>query len=138
MTTSDCPICYETCYNDNFINCDNNHIACCLDCFSILPNTNCPICRNSLSTKSETTTRSQEERERLLQEEITRLQEQLRIAQEERERLLLEERTRLQEQLRILREETERLLLEERTRLQEERERLLHIEREGMGNWVEY
>ena len=87
MTTSDCPICYETCYNDNFINCDNNHIACCLDCFSKLPNNNCPICRNPLSTKSET---------------------------------LQEERTRL---------------LEENDAL---RRRINELEREGLGNWVEY
>ena len=56
MTITDCPICYETFTNDNFINCPNNHIACCIDCFSKLSNNNCPICRNPLNNETTTTT----------------------------------------------------------------------------------
>jgi hypothetical protein len=48
MASTDCPICYETFTNDLFINCSNNHIACCYECFSKLTDNNCPMCRNPL------------------------------------------------------------------------------------------
>ena len=48
MASTDCPICYETFSNDLFINCSNNHIACCLECYNKLTDNNCPICRNPL------------------------------------------------------------------------------------------
>ena len=56
MTSTDCPICYETFSNDLFINCSNNHIACCYDCFSKLTDNKCPICRNPLGGGEVTTT----------------------------------------------------------------------------------
>jgi hypothetical protein len=48
MTSTDCPICYESFANDLFINCSNNHIACCLECYNKLTDNNCPMCRNPL------------------------------------------------------------------------------------------
>ena len=56
MASTDCPICYETFSNDLFINCSNNHIACCLECFNKLTDNNCPMCRNPLGYREVTTT----------------------------------------------------------------------------------
>jgi hypothetical protein len=61
---NDCPICYQTFTNDLFINCSNNHIACCLECYNKLTDNNCPMCRTPLgysqvrtTTTTTTTTR---------------------------------------------------------------------------------
>ena len=56
MASTDCPICYETFSNDLFINCSNNHIACCYECLSKLTDNNCPICRKSLGGSNVITT----------------------------------------------------------------------------------
>jgi uncharacterized Zn finger protein (UPF0148 family) len=55
-TTETCPICLDDFNKDEFINCNNNHIACCYKCLSRMTDEKCPMCRRNLFTTTITTT----------------------------------------------------------------------------------